>query len=216
MRDCVFFTADSTMKQALLGFLTRNDCFAHYNLGTAPFAFDPNEDLFSSATMDPGTYTTGEKMLKPFQKLHHHAILMLDADWDGSPGAETIRTDLTERILASGWAADAFKVIVIEPELEAWIWQRNQRVAKVLKFGSVAEMVKAVQDANLAWPDEQAKPSRPKEALEAVATRRRGIGFSSAIHRSITATVSLTGCKDLAFLELRKTLQGWFPLEAQT
>src|SRR5438309_1338713 len=122
MRDCVFFTADSTMKQALLGFLTRNDCFAHYNLGTAPFAFDPNEDLFSSATMDPGTYTTGEKLLTPFQKLHRHAILMLDADWDGSPGAETIRTDLTERILASGWSADAFKVIVIEPELEAWIW----------------------------------------------------------------------------------------------
>ena len=41
-RDCVFFTADSTMKQALLGFMTRNDRFVHYNLGTAPFAFDPN------------------------------------------------------------------------------------------------------------------------------------------------------------------------------
>lgn len=215
MRDCVFFTADSTMKQALLGFLTRNDCFAHYNLGTAHFAFDANEDLFSSATMDPGTYTTGEKLLKPFQKTHSRAVLMLDAEWDGSPGAADIRSDLTERILASGWSADAFKVIVIDPELEAWIWQRNQRVATALKFGSVAEMVKAVQDAKIDWPDGQAKPSRPKEALEAVATRRRGIGFSSAIHKSITATVSLVGCQDAAFLELRETLQGWFPLGAQ-
>ncbi|MGH7172554.1 MAG: methylation-associated defense system protein MAD4 [Gemmataceae bacterium] len=212
MRDCVFFTADSTMRQALLGFLTRKDCFKHYNLGTAPFQFDANEDLFASATMDPGTYTTGEELLKPFQNTHRHAVLMLDADWDGSPGAETIRNDLTSRILASGWSEGSFRVIVVDPELEAWIWQRNQRVATALKFGSVAEMVKAVQDAKVDWPDGEPKPSDPKKALEAVATRRRGIGFSSAIHRSITATVSLVNCQDAAFLELRQTLQGWFPL----
>jgi hypothetical protein len=215
MRDCVFFTADSTMKQALLGFMTRNDRFAHYNLGTAPFAFDPNEDLFSSATMDPGTYTTGEELMRPFQKTHRHAVLMLDAQWDGSPGAAAIRTDLSNRILVTGWPADAFKVIVIEPELEAWIWQRNQRLATALKFGSVAEMVKAVHDAKVDWPNGQAKPSRPKEALEAVATRKRKIGYSSALHRAITTTISLAGCRDNAFLELRQTLQRWFPLEIQ-
>ena len=213
MRDCVFFTADSTMKQAILGFMSRNDRFAHYNLGTAPFTFEPNEDLFSSATMDPGTYTTGEELLKPFRNTHRHAVLMLDADWDGSPGADNIRNDLTDRILASGWSADAFKVIVIDPELEAWIWQRNQRVATALKFGSVAEMVKAVHDAKIDWPNGNAKPSRPKEALEAVTTRKRGIGYSSALHRSITATVTLVGCQDAAFLELRHTLQVWFPME---
>ncbi len=215
MRDCVFFTADSTMKQALLGFMTRNHRFAHYNLGTAPFAFDPNEDLFSSATMDPGTYTTGEELMRPFQKTHRHAVLMLDAQWDGSPGAAAIRTDLSNRILVTGWPADAFKVIVIEPELEAWIWQRNQRLATALKFGSVAEMVKAVHDAKVDWPNGQAKPSRPKEALEAVATRKRKIGYSSALHRAITTTISLAGCRDNAFLELRQTLQRWFPLEIQ-
>ena len=215
MRDCVFFTADSTMKQALLGFLTRKDCFSHYNLGTAPFLFHPNEDLFSSATMDPGTYTTGEELMRPFQKTHRHAVLMLDAQWDGSPGAAAIRTDLSNRILVTGWPADAFKVIVIEPELEAWIWQRNQRLATALKFGSVAEMVKAVHDAKVDWPNGQAKPSRPKEALEAVATRKRKIGYSFALHRAITATISLAGCRDNAFLELRQTLQRWFPLEIQ-
>ena len=38
--------------------------------------------------MDPGTYTTGEELLKPFQKTHRHAVLMLDAEWDGLPGAD--------------------------------------------------------------------------------------------------------------------------------
>ena len=216
MRDCVFLTADSTMKQALLGFLTRNDCFREYNLGTAPFQFDQNEDLFSSATMDPGTYTTGEELLKPFQKTHKHAVIVLDAEWDGSPGADTIRTDLTARIKATGWSEEAFKVIVIDPELEAWIWQRNQRVAAALKFSSVPEMVEAVQAAKIAWPDGQPKPSRPKEALEAVATKKRKIGYSSALHRSITASVTLVGCQDEAFQCLRNTLQSWFPVGDQT
>ena len=163
----------------------------------------------------PGTYTTGEELMRPFQKTHRHAVLMLDAQWDGSPGAAAIRTDLSNRILVTGWPADAFKVIVIEPELEAWIWQRNQRLATALKFGSVAEMVKAVHDAKVDWPNGQAKPSRPKEALEAVATRKRKIGYSSALHRAITTTISLAGCRDNAFLELRQTLQRWFPLEIQ-
>ena len=216
MRDCVFLTADSTMKQALLGFLTRNDCFRDYNLGTAPFKFDQNEDLFSSATMDPGTYTTGEELLKPFQKTHKHAVVLLDAEWDGSPGADAIRTDLTARIKATGWAEDSFKVIVIDPELEAWIWQRNQRVASALKFNSVPEMVAAVKAAKIAWPEDQPKPSRPKEALEAVATKKRKIGYSSALHRSITASVTLVGCQDEAFLQLRHILQTWFPIGGQT
>ncbi len=211
MRDCLFFVADSTMKQAILGFLTRNDCFSDYNLGTAPFAFDPNEDLFSSATMDPGTFAKGEELLRPFQATHRRAVLMLDAEWDGSPGAATIRDDLTRRIGLTGWLPENFRVIVIDPELEAWIWQRNQRVAKALKFATVPEMVKAVRDAKIDWPDEQAKPSNPKAALEAVATRRRGIGFSSAIHRSVTSSVTLRGCQDGAFLELRQVLQTWFP-----
>lgn len=215
MRDCVFLVADSTMRQALLGFLCRNDAHKPYNLGTARFAFDPNEDLFSSATLDPGTYTTGEELLRPFQKTHRRAVVILDAEWDGSPGAQAIQMNLTKRIIGVGWAADAFKVIVIEPELETWIWQRSQRVATALKFATVTEMVKAVQEARIDWPDGQDKPSRPKEALQAVATRRRGIGFSSAIHKSITSVVSATACQDAAFQELKAALQAWFPAGGQ-
>jgi hypothetical protein len=215
MRDCVFLVADSTMRQTLLGFLSRNDVHKPYNLGTAPFAFDPNEDLFSSVTLDPGTYSTGEELLRPFQKTHRRAVVILDAEWDGSPGAVTIRANLTKRIVGTGWAADACKVIVIDPELEAWIWQRNNKVATALKFASVHEMVKAVQDAKINWPDGQDKPTRPKEALQAVATKRRGIGFSSAVHKSITSVVSATACQDPAFQELKAILQSWFPLRGQ-
>jgi hypothetical protein len=215
MRDCIFWVADSRMKQVVLGFLKRHDCFRAHNLGTAPFLFDENEDLFSSPTMDPGTFRTGEEFLRLFQVSHRYAILMLDAEWNGSPGAALIRDDLASRIALTGWSRDRFRVIVIEPELESWIWQRNQRVANALGFGSRDAMVRAVQNAGLAWPDGQAKPSRPKEAFEALTVRAKKQGKSSATHRHVIADITLVGCQDAAFLDLRQTLQGWFPPEAQ-
>lgn len=211
MRDIAFLVADLSMQEAVRGFLTRDDFHRHYNLGIRPFDFDPRRDLFYAAGLnDPGLYTEGHNILAPLQRTHHRAIVIQDAEWDGSPGAIEICVGLTERIASTGWPIDRFRVICIEPELECWIWQRSNRVAAPLRFGSVAEMVAEVRMAGLEWPDGQAKPTRPKEALEAV-VRRRGLGWSSAVHRSITASVSLNGCLDPAFLALRDALQQWFP-----
>jgi hypothetical protein len=213
MRDCLFWVADSRIKQVILGFLKRPDCFRLHNLGTSPFLFDENEDLFSSPTMDPGTYTTGQEFIRLYQRSHRFAVVILDSDWKGSPGAAAIRTNLSVRIESTGWTPERFRVVVIEPELEDWIWQRNQRVAGALGFESHLEMAVAVQNAGHDWPDHEPKPSRPKEAFEAVAARAKRLGKSSATHRQIVAAVTLAGCRDAAFRELRETLQGWFPLE---
>jgi len=211
MRDIVFLVADLSMQEALRGFLTRNDFHREYNLGIRPFDFDPRSDLFYAAGLnDPGLYTDGHNILAPLQRTHHRAIVIQDSEWDGSPGAEAICSGLTARIAASGWSIDRFRVICIEPELENWMWQRNNRVAAPLGFASVDDMIAAVRTAGLDWPDGHPKPLRPKEALEAV-VRRRGIGLSSAVHRSITANVSLSGCQCPAFQRLREALQQWFP-----
>ncbi len=211
MRDIVFLVADLSMQEALRGFLSRNDFHRDYNLGVRPFDFDPSRDLFYAAGLnDPGMYTDGDNILAPFQRTHRHAIAIQDAEWDGSPGAAVICADLTTKIAATGWSLDRFRVICIEPELETWIWQRNNRVAQPLGFASVDEMIAAVRAAGLEWSDGHAKPRRPKEALEAV-VRRRGIGLSSSIHRSITERVSLNGCQCPALLGLRDALRQWFP-----
>ncbi len=211
MREIAFLVADLSMQEALRGFLTRADFHRGYNLGTRHFEFDPRRDLFYAAGLnDPGMYTDGHNILAPLQRTHHRAIVIQDAEWDGSPGATAICEGLTERIAATGWPTDRFRVICIEPELENWIWQPSNRVATTLWFGSVDEMIAEVRAAGLEWPDGQTKPTRPKEALEAV-VRRRSIGWSSAVHRSITAKVSLNGCCDPALLGLREALQQWFP-----
>lgn len=210
MRDCVFYVADISMEGAFAGFLSRPDFHHPHNLGTRRFQFDPNEDMFRAAGHDPGLFSTGHELLRPFLRSHERAVVVLDAEWDGAPTPLEIQRDLTDRIVATGWSPERVQVIVIDPELENWIWQRNQRVATPLRFANVNEMVGVVVSSGFDWPANAAKPNRPKEALEAIAKNRR-IGWSSAIHRSVTQSVTLVGCRDAAFLELRDRLQLWFP-----
>lgn len=210
MRDLVVFVADLTMENAIEGFLKRPDFHRPYNLNTCAFDFDPSEDLVRIPGNDPGVFSKGHEWLQAYRNRHRHAVVILDREFSTQLDGAALRGDLSRRILLTGWEAERFRVVVIDPELEAWIWQRNQRVAAPLGFGSVEEMIEAIRDAGLKWLDGQSKPTRPKEALEAV-VRRRGIGWSSAIHRSITSSVSLIGCQDPAFVELRSALQEWFP-----
>ncbi len=210
MRHLVIFVADLTMEKAIEAFLRRPDFHAPYNLNTRPFEFDPAEDLIRIPGCDAGVFSKGHEWLQAYRGRHRHAAVVFDREFGTGRDASELRDELSGRILRTGWNADLFRVVVIDPELEAWIWQRNQRVAAPLGFGSVAEMLEAVRGAGLEWLDGQPKPTRPKEALEAV-VRRLGIGWSSAIHRSITGSVSLVGCQDPAFLELRHALQHWFP-----
>ena len=213
MRDLVVFVADLTMEKEIEAFLKRPDFNAPYNLNTRPFEFDPAEDLIRIPGCDAGVFSKGHEWLQAYRGRHRHAAVVFDREFGTDRGASELRDELSGRILRTGWNAGHFRVVVIDPELEAWIWQRNHRVATPLGFTSVDSMVEAIRGAGLDWPDGQSKPTRPKEALEAV-VRRRGIGWSSAIHRSITSSISLIGCQDPAFIDLRNALQEWFPGEA--
>lgn len=208
MRDCIFLLADSNMEAAFRGFFAR-DALPE-RLGTGPFRFDPREDLVVAAgDNDPGLYTRGHELLRPYQRTHRHAIVAIDAAWDGTPGAAAIRNDLTAHISGTGWPDGSFKVIVIDPELEAWIWQKNPHVARAFGFNGEQAML-AVSEVQTAWPHGQQKPNQPKETLEAV-LRKQDIPRSSAIYEEISARVSANHCTDLSFCEMRDTLQHWFP-----
>ena len=210
MRDCLFLLADSNMKAAFEGFLTR-EAF-HLSLGCGAFDFDPIQDLFVAAgDNDPGLYTRGHELLRPYQNTHRHAVIVIDAAWDGSPGAEVIRQHLTAKIRESGWEENDFKVIVIDPELEEWIWQQNHHVANALGCNHIQEILDDMRASGI-WPEGQAKPNHPKEALETVLRKNR-IPRSSSIYQKITSRVSVNHCQDGAFQELLAALCLWFPEE---
>lgn len=211
MRDCIFLLADTNIQAAFEGFLSR--AAFHQSLGCGPFDFDPRQDIkVAAGDNDPGLYTRGHELLRPFQSSHRQAFMVLDAEWDGSPGAEAIKQHLAAQIQATGWKEGTFRVIVIDPELENWIWQQNDHVAHGLGFDN-ANALTADADIQQAWPDCSSKPTQPKKILEAVLKKKR-IPRSSAIYKKITSQVSVRRCKDGAFHELVETLRIWFPPES--
>jgi hypothetical protein len=210
MRDCIFLLADKNMQAAFEGFLTRPGF--HQSLACGQFDFDPRQDIAVAAgDNDPGLYTRGHELLRPFQATHRRGIVVLDAEWDGSPGKDLIIEHLSERIRSTGWPDQLFNVIVIDPELENWIWQQNDHVARGLGFSNSNELT-SDPDLLKAWPAGQLKPSSPKEILEMLLRKRR-IPRSSAIYKQITSHVSVKHCQDSTFHMLVDSLRTWFPLE---
>lgn len=201
-RDVVFLVADGSMEQMLRGFFGRPNF--HRSLGCGRFTVDPGQDLIVASRRDSEVFGQAHELLRPYLTSHARAIAMLDNAWDGSPGTDAIKEQVTKR-LAESW--DESAVIVIDPELEAWVWQDNPNVPTAL--GAPADS-RRLLDAAGHWPNGQPKPQDPKETLEYLRARH-GADRSKAVFRRVAERVSVRGCIDPAFLHLRDTLRDWFP-----
>lgn len=211
-RPCVILVADSNMAATFRGYFKREGW--HLSLVCAPF--DINTEVGADLIVDeggndPGVYTKGHELLRPYQRSHHHALVVLDCEWDGSPGKAAIVEHVTARLVESGWDADAVKVIAIEPELENWLWQDKPQVAEALRYKGDKPLRQHLAD-NGWWPVGEAKPPRPKEAAEWVLKQTRQ-PRSSAIYQKLAERISIRGCTDDAFAEMHVALQAWFPAE---
>jgi hypothetical protein len=208
MRDCFFIVADSNMEHALRGMLARERFDLALQCGR--FAFDPRLDiLVAVGDNDPGLLQRIESYVRPPRASHSHVVVMIDAEWTGSPGAPAIRSQILEGCTRSGWPERDVVAAVIDPELETWIWQDSPIVEAALGYSGPS--LRQALASSGAWPTGSTKPPRPKETLEAELRRRR-IPRSSALYRRIMERISIKHCVDPAFVELRSALQRWFPL----
>lgn len=201
-RDIVFLLADKGMEQVITGFLGRRRF--HQSLGCGQFSFDPRLDLIVSPTKDSGMLKYARGLLTSYEKTHQRAVVVVDADWVGTPGATELRKRL-EHSLANGW--DEFAVIVIEPELEAWIMNESPHLVEIFNCPDNYRAILAEADW---WPLGSAKPPRPKEALGYLKRRYR-VRASNAEFGKLAAAMSVRYCRDPAFIQLRDQLRTWFP-----
>lgn len=209
MRDCVFLLADGNMEAVFKSFLGRAQC--HLSLRTRAIDFDPRTDIVSGVN-DPRTYTQAHELLRLYQRTHRHAVIVLDKEWDGSPPtADDIRNYIGRNMVACGWEAERFEVIVIEPELENWIWQDSPNVAAAFAYRGDQPLRQWMREQNPPlWANGHAKPARPKEAVEAVLRMTR-TPRSSAIYARVVERVSIRRCSDPAFALMCESLRRWFP-----
>ena len=159
---------------------------------------------------DAGCRTGASQRLRPHLSQYSRAIVVLDKDGCGRENAsrEDIQQEIEQDLAANGWS-DRAKAVVIEPELEAWVWTGSPHVASVMGWLKGYEDLKAwLVDRDL-WSANSAKPSDPKAAMKA-ALREANRASSAALFGQMAQRVTLRHCQCPAFVELKQTLQHWF------
>ena len=204
-RDVIVLVADSNMEAALRGLLSR-----HEALGIRMI----DAQILRHPQRDSGCCKGGVDFLSAFTNQFEYAWLMFDREGCGQD--EQTPADLEERIEErlshSGWRGRA-KTLVLDPELETWVWSESPHVAQCLGWDNESVPLRQWLADRGYLRTGQAKPERPKEALEAALYCSR-TPRSSAIYRHLAETVSLRGCTDRAFLKFTSVMQLWFTVHA--
>ncbi len=114
------------------------------------------------------------------------------------------------RLAANGWP-DRALAIVLDPEVEVWVWADSPVVDDVMGWAGRTPALRDWLIAKGYLQGGESKPRRPKEAFEH-ALRLVPKARSSALFLSLAEGVSVNRCSDEAFLRLRDTLARWFPI----
>ena len=209
MKPLLFLVADKNMEYALRGFFERDGW--DRAVPCRRFEFDVDTDIrVAVGHNDPGLYARANELLRPFRGRYRRVVVMVDAEWEGSPGAEAIRQRIREHIAAAGWPPEQGLALVFEPEMDVWLWSDSPHAAAAMGWSQQGRLRSALRAAGLLDPGEH-KPRRPKEAAE-WALRRSGKPRSSAIYGKIAAKVSVKRCHDPTLRELLEALRTWFPV----
>ncbi|MFI5455714.1 MAG: hypothetical protein ACHRXM_09710 [Isosphaerales bacterium] len=125
-----------------------------------------------------------------------------------------VAAELKHRLAASGWG-DRAEVLIIVPELEAWVWSDSTHVDRTLGWGGRTPRLRDWLAARGYWPADRQKPPRPKESFQAALMEAK-IRLSSAIFRELAERVSLKGCEDQSFQQFCELMRAWFAAGEQT
>ena len=210
MRPLLFLVADKNMEFALRGFFERDGWY--HRVGCARFDFEAKSDIVvASGQNDPGIYSAGDVLLRPFAKKYAHVVVMVDEQWEGSPGAQAIRERVDQHIKEAGWPQDAGLSLVLVPEVDVWLWSDSPHTPMALGWSSWQALRSALRTSGWLTADE-AKPSRPKQAAEwALKNAPKPRPRSSKLYARVTSSVSVARCKDNAVETLLQKLRTWFP-----
>ena len=162
---------------------------------------------------DPGCFYSPEDLLVGFRSEAEHGLVVLDYAWEGVPAdsARALEQQMDARLKPLGLAPWTVP-IVIQPELESWVWNPSPHVDAALGWQGCQPPLREALQAQGLWPPGAPKPPDPKAAVEWAAREAR-VPRSSSIYRQIAERASTRHCEDRAFGRLRATLQEWFALK---
>lgn len=204
INDLIVLVADKNTQFTLKGLFARYQSFGIKDISKS---FD---QIFVHPLRDPGCYSQCVDFLRPYIRDYKHALVLFDHEGSGqeSKSREALEIELENKLNDSGWG-DRASVIILEPEIEAWVWSDSPNVDEILGWQNPNLSLRNwLVEQNFLEP-EKLKPVRPKESLEAT-LRQTKKPRSSAIYLQLAEKVSFQKCTDSSFLKLKEVLQTWF------
>ena len=180
--DLIVLVPCANMEHAIRGVLSRTD-----SLRIRPVRCH----LLKHPHRDAGCRLRGADLLRRYVSTYRHALILLDREGSGKDelSRDALEREIGDRLSRSGWG-DRGEAIVIDPELEIWVWSDSPEVDNTLGWRGRRPALRAwlVEEGLLA--EGQSKPDRPKEALaEALFVVRKPP--TSALFLELAKTVSL-------------------------
>jgi hypothetical protein len=160
---------------------------------------------------DPGCRTLGVDFLRMYAATWSHALLIFDRHGCGrdSMDANALEAELEHKLATNGWQ-DRAAAIVIDPELEAWVWSDSPHVDRIAGWhGRIPGLRDWLVHEGLTVAKGE-KPHDPKVAFHR-ALRIVNKRPSSALFRQLAESVSFGRCTDRAFLKFLDKMRLWFP-----
>ncbi len=160
---------------------------------------------------DAGCFHEAPAVLQPFRRRAHHALVLFDLEGSGQEdrAGEEIASELLHRLAVAGWEERA-GVVIIDPELEIWLWADSPRVEAELGWSGRDRPLRDWLHDNGWLKTGRRKPEKPKEALESVLREVR-VPRSAAIYGRLARRVGLRQCEDPSFHRFCEILRTWFP-----
>lgn len=162
---------------------------------------------------DPGCYSTGAELLRTQLRSWQHGLVLFDRAWEGAPSGDRevlerkVQTDLDQ--MQAGWG----RSIVIDPELEVWLFTDSPRLDEALGWSGRTPDLRAWLRAQGEWPEGMPKPPDPEKAFRKAMYEVR-LPAAASLFGAVARTVSLVRCRDASFVALVEQLRSWFPPEA--
>ena len=204
MAHLLSLVADKNMAAAISGLLLRPEA-----LGIMPV----DHEVIVHPERDPGCFHHGPEFLRGMRSRARHGLVVLDHAWRGVPAdsGPELESQLEDRMARAG-LLDWAKAVVIEPELEAWVFSGSRHVSEQLGWAGRNPCMREWLERRGHWPSIEHKPPDPKAAMERVLRKSR-TPRSSSIYRELAAKVSTKNCQDRSFVRFRQILREWFPAE---
>jgi len=199
--DLLVLVADADIEETMKGLLGNPG-----RLGIRPIRWHIRRHV----DRDPGCARRSVEFLRPFRNQYTHALVVFDHEGSGREAEARAELEqvLEGELARSGWRVDAARVIVLEPEVEAWVWSPSPHVATALGWSDWESLRQWLVSRALLDP-QAIKPARPKEAMLAVLNDRR-LPRSASRFRKLAETVGHGSCRDPSFSKLREVLRAWF------